>query len=328
MDHKGHGAGGREGKGRITSVTPNQNVAPRRPLKVGLFLPTGETMLDGDTAHWTDLVAMARVAEDVGFDSLWVADHLLMQFPSMQVGAWECWTALAALATTTNRIAIGPFVSCMGYRNPALLAKMADAVDEISGGRLILALGAGWHEPEYRAFGYPFDHRYGRFEEGIRIIHTLLREGRVDFSGQYYQARECMLRPRGPRPQGPPILIGTRGERMLRLVARYADAWNTDWVLPGDLPPQQAEVDRACAAEGRNPATLERTAATHIDLPGVERRPFGSTRQRTTGSPEELAAFLRSFADAGITHLQIWLAPNTPAGIEAFAPVLALLDDA
>jgi probable F420-dependent oxidoreductase len=309
-------------------VSAEQPVEPRRPMKVGLFLPTGDTMLDGGTARWADLLAMARLAEDVGFDSLWVADHLIMERPTMQVGVWECWTLLAALAAATRRIALGPFVSCMGFRNPALLAKMADAVDEVSGGRLILGLGAGWHEPEYRAFGYPFDHRYGRFEEGIRIIHGLLRDGQVDFAGQYYEARECVLRPRGPRPQGPPIMVGTRGERMLRLVARYADAWNTDWVLPADLPAQQATVDAACAAEGREPATLERMAATHIDLPGVERRPFGDARQRTTGTPEELAAFLRSFADAGITHMQIWLAPNTPAGIEAFAPVLELLDGA
>jgi probable F420-dependent oxidoreductase len=306
-------------------VPAEQTAAPHRPLKVGLFLPTGETMFDGASARWADLVAMVRLAEDIGFDSLWVADHLVMERPTMQVGAWECWSVLAALAAATRRIAIGPFVSCMGFRNPALLAKMADAVDEISDGRLILGLGAGWHEAEYRAFGYPFDHRYSRFEEGIQIIHALLRDGQVDFDGRYYQARECVLCPRGPRPQGPPIMIGTRGERMLRLVARYADAWNTDWVLPADLSSQQAAVNAACLAEGRDPATLERMAATHIDLPGVERRPFGDTRQRTTGSSEELAVFLRGFADAGITHVQIWLAPNTPEGIEAFAPTLALL---
>ena len=296
-----------------------------RPLKVGLFLPVGETMFDGDLARWSDLVAMARLAEEIGFDSLWVADHLLMKFPAMTGGGWECWSLLSALAAATSRIAIGPFVSCMSYRNPALVAKMADTVDEISGGRLILGLGAGWHEPEYRAFGYPYDHRASRFEEGIRIIHGLLRHGRVDFVGKYHEARECELRPRGPRPGGPPILIGTRGQRMLRQVARYADAWNTDWVLPDALPAQQAAVDAACADAGRDPATLERTAAVHIDLPGVERRPFGDTRRRTTGTPEELAAFLRRYAAAGITHVQIWLAPNTPAGIESFAPTLQLL---
>jgi probable F420-dependent oxidoreductase len=309
----------------VSSMVSATSQSSQQPLKVGLFLPVGETMLDGDTAGWADLLAMARLAEEVGLDSLWVADHLLMRFPAMSGGGWECWSLLSALAAATSRIAIGPFVSCMSYRNPALLAKMADTVEEISGGRLILGLGAGWHEYEYRAFGFPYDHRASRFEEGIQIIHGLLRHGRVDFAGKYYEARECELRPRGPRPGGPPILIGTRGQRMLRQVARYADAWNTDWVLPDALPAQQAAVDAACVEAGRGPATLERTASVHIDLPGVERRPFGDTRRRTTGTPEELAAFLRRYADAGISHVQIWLAPNTPAGIESFAPVLQRL---
>jgi len=302
-----------------------QRTTSRPPLKIGLFLPSAESMLDGDTPRWADILAMARVAEDTGFDSLWFPDHLLFHTPTGIYGGWDCWSLLAAVAAATHRIALGPFVTCNGFRNPALLAKMAATVDEISGGRLILGLGAGWHEPEYRAFGYSYDHRASRFEESIQIIHGLLRHGQIDIAGKYYQARECELRPRGPRPQGPPILIGTKGQRMLRLVARYADSWNTDWVLPSDLPPQQATVDAACAEVGRDPATLERTASTHIDLPGVARRPLGSTRQRTTGSPQELAAFLSGFADARIAHVQVWLAPNTPAGIEAFAPTLALL---
>jgi alkanesulfonate monooxygenase SsuD/methylene tetrahydromethanopterin reductase-like flavin-dependent oxidoreductase (luciferase family) len=113
----------------------------------------------------------------------------------------------------TERVELAPLVTCTGYRNPALLAKIADTVDEISGGRLILALGAGWHEPEYRAFGFPYDHRVGRFEEALAIIVPLLREGRVDFQGQYYQVRDCVLEPRGPRAGGPPILIGAQRPR-------------------------------------------------------------------------------------------------------------------
>src|SRR5436309_8326662 len=170
-----------------------------RPIKLGLTLPQIEGMMHGETARWTDLLAMARRAEEVGFDSVWVVDHLLLhgvRQTRQREGLWECWTLLAALAAATERVELGPLVCCTGFRNPALLAKMADTVDEISGGRLILGLGAGWHEYEYNAFGYPFDHRVGRFEEALTIIHTLLREGKADFQGTYYQVRECELRPR------------------------------------------------------------------------------------------------------------------------------------
>jgi alkanesulfonate monooxygenase SsuD/methylene tetrahydromethanopterin reductase-like flavin-dependent oxidoreductase (luciferase family) len=301
------------------------SMADTRPLKVGLFLPVGETMLDGDTAGWADLLAMARLAEEVGFDSLWVADHLLMRFPNTTGGGWECWSLLAALAATTRRVTLGPLVSCMSYRNPALLAKMADTVDEISGGRLILGLGAGWHEPEYRAFGYPYDHRVSRFEEGAAIVHGLLRDGHVDFVGRYHQARECELRPRGPRAGQIPLMIGTTGARMLRLAARYADIWNTDRGLPTGLVEQQAALDAACMEEGRDPTTLPRTAMVRLDLPGMERQPFGMPPARVSGTPEELAVLFRGYAAQGITHLQVWLGPNSPAGVERFARVLELL---
>jgi probable F420-dependent oxidoreductase len=297
-----------------------------RPLKIGLFLPSAETMLDGATAHWGDIQALAQLAEDAGFDSLWFPDHLLFERSTGTFGAWECWTLLAAVAAVTRRISLGPFVSSMSFRNPALLAKMADTVDDISGGRLILALGAGWHQPEYRAFGYPFDYRASRFAEGIEIIHTLLRTGEVDFAGTFYKAHECLLRPRGPQGSRLPIMIGTKGERMLRLAARYADSWNVDWVLPEALTALHAAIDAACIEVGRDPSTLERTASVQIDLPGVERHPFRGNAGQVSGSTEELAALMRSYAAAGITHVQVWLAPNTAAGIEAFAPVLALLD--
>jgi alkanesulfonate monooxygenase SsuD/methylene tetrahydromethanopterin reductase-like flavin-dependent oxidoreductase (luciferase family) len=170
-------------------------IAPgRRPLKVGLMLPDTEREMGGGTARWSDLLAMARVAEASGFDSLWVSDHLIFRFEGKAPqGVWECWSLLAALAAVTARVEIGPLVSCASFRNPALLAKAADTVDEISGGRLVLGLGAGWHEPEYDAFGYPFDHRVGRFEEALAIVAGLLRQGRIDFAGRYYQARECEL---------------------------------------------------------------------------------------------------------------------------------------
>ena len=142
-------------------------VERKRPLKVGLYIPNGDGPMGNGIPHWSNVLAMARHAEDAGFDSVWVADHTLFRFEGIPThGRWECWSLLAALAATTSKVEIGPLVTCMAFRNPALLAKIADTVDEISDGRLILALGAGWHEPEFSAYGYPFDHRASRFEEG------------------------------------------------------------------------------------------------------------------------------------------------------------------
>ncbi len=181
----------------------------RRALKVGLVLPQFEDLMAGRTARWNDLLAMARRAEALGFDSLWLVDHLLYRFPfdddtQPPRGLWECWSLLAALATATERVELGTIVACTSFRNPALLAKMADTVDEISGGRLILGLGAGYHAFEFRAFGYPADRLFGRFEEALTIIRGLLRDGHVDFAGSYYQAHDCELRPRGPDPAARP----------------------------------------------------------------------------------------------------------------------------
>src|SRR5262252_149957 len=148
--------------------------------------------------------AIAQQAEMDGFDSIWLADHLLYRKSGEPTrGIWECWTMLAALAEATRRVEIGPLVLCNSFRNPAILAKMATTLDEVSGGRLVLGLGAGWNEPEYQAFGLPFDHRVDRFEEALQIIGPLLREGHVDYEGTYYQARDCDDVPRGPRPEGP-----------------------------------------------------------------------------------------------------------------------------
>jgi alkanesulfonate monooxygenase SsuD/methylene tetrahydromethanopterin reductase-like flavin-dependent oxidoreductase (luciferase family) len=310
--------------------------SPRlRPLKVGLYLPTfDQPWAASPIPRWIDLLAVSRLAEDVGFDSIWVPDHTLLSSPEDgSLGVWEGWSLLAALAAATERAELGTLVACGAFRNPALLAKMADTVDEISGGRLILGLGSGWHEPEFQAFGYPFDHRVDRLDEVLAIVTGLLRDGQVDFEGTYHTARECELRPRGPRPQGPPIMVGTRGgERMLRLAARYADAWNRDAPTanpgftpfsPEDLAAWRPRLDAACTAVERDPATLEMTAFVLVDLPiGPGREGWGAL----AGSPEELAEGLREYARAGFSHVQLWLEPSTLQGIEAFAPVLDLLD--
>src|SRR5918995_4487621 len=171
----------------MTGPSAPITVSKRSP-KVGLFLPTGELMAGGATASWSQLLEIARRAEDLGFDSLWIPDHVLLGRgdESDAIGAWECWSLLAALAAATSRVELGPLVSCTPFRTPALLAKMASTVDEVSGGRLVLGLGAGWAESEFHAFGVPFDHRVDRFEEAMQIISALLRNGRVDFEGTYY----------------------------------------------------------------------------------------------------------------------------------------------
>jgi alkanesulfonate monooxygenase SsuD/methylene tetrahydromethanopterin reductase-like flavin-dependent oxidoreductase (luciferase family) len=313
------------------NVTPQgdrASASPSRSLKVGLILPDIEREMGGATARWSDLVQMARMAEDLGFDSIWNADHLIYRFPEMEEqGPWECWSLHAALAAVTSRVEIGPLVSCTSFRNPALLAKIVDTVDEISGGRLVLGLGAGWHEPEYIAFGYPFDHRVSRFAEAIAIIHGLLRTGHVDFAGKYYQARDCELRPRGPRPAGPPIMIGSVAPRMLGLLAAYGDIWNA-WARQSleELAEDRRKVDAALEKAGRDPATVERTVSLLVDLPTATGRPSEEKPGFKPREPEELAAHLASYADAGISHVQLMLDPNTPAGIEWAARSVEALD--
>jgi len=314
----------------------------KRPLKVGVLLPDTEHQMNGESARWSDLAAMVRTGEAVGFDSIWVTDHLLHRAERDAAagavggdlraleGPWECWSLLSAIAAITQRAEIGSLVICHVFRNPALLAKMADTLDEISGGRLILGLGAGWNEPEFRAFGYPCDHRVDRLEEGLAIITSLLRTGRSDFHGAYYQTNDCELRPRGPRPGGPPLLIGTSSPRMLRLTAKHADIWNVWFSQTGNdlerLKVLMQQVDAACEATGRDPATLQRTAAVKVEIGPHE--PSAMSAPPLRGSHEELANQLRGYASAGVSHVQLWIEPNTGDGYEAFAPVLALLNAA
>ncbi len=309
-----------------------------RPIKVGLVLPTIDGMMPDGMPRWSDLKNLAQRAEAVSFDLLWVPDHLLFQDARTEgerLAVWECWSILAALAAATNHIELGTFVACTSFRNPALLAKMADTVDEISNGRLILGLGAGYMEAEFRAFGYPYDNLMGRFEEALQIIHPLLRTGAVDFKGKYYEARDCELLRRGPRRSGPPIMIGARPDkpRSLRLAAQYADWWHVFCSQPQRIVPMMKAVDEACTKTGRDLSTLQRTSTVMIDVPATPKgnthvawRKFKEAAGSQTGSPQEIADVLRAFAHAGVSHVQVWLDPYSVAGIEAFAPVLELLD--
>jgi alkanesulfonate monooxygenase SsuD/methylene tetrahydromethanopterin reductase-like flavin-dependent oxidoreductase (luciferase family) len=325
-------------------------------MKLGMTLPIGVGALgDGKPVPWTALREIAKRGEEVGFDTIMAPDHLLFRRsppgdvmmvdmpPGKSRGIWEVWSVLSAVAEATRRVHLGTLVACTGFRNPALLAKMADTLDEISGGRVLLGLGAGWHTPEYEAFGYPSDHRVGRFEEALQIIVPLLRQGRVDFHGQYYQARDCELLPRGPRPTGPPIFIGAQGPRMLRLVSRYADSFDADYQTgPAPVLERFARLDTACRDVGRDPATIGRMAATRVALAG----PRGASGFQVgpaqdgialfdlagvrfparLGSVEEVAAHLRAFEEIGVEHLTVNVVdPPGVRGLDRFAAVIEAL---
>lgn len=288
--------------------------------RIGLVLHLAEDSLQGRTPRFHDLRTQAMVAEQAGLDSLWLADHLIYRFPERdELAPWEAFTMLSALAAVTSRITLGSIVACTSFRPPALLAKMADALDEISSGRFILGLGAGWHQPEYEAFGYPFDHLAGRFAEALQIIVPLLREGHVDFQGRYYQVQNCVLRPRGPSAGGPPILIGARRPRMLELVAQYADAWNTAWHIdPAAVTSRYEEFQQACTRLGHDSARVELTVGTVVRLRPPEEDP---PERAISGTPQEVVQQLQALVDVGARHLIVSLDPLTPATIEELGEI-------
>ncbi len=302
-----------------------------RPLKVGIQLPEVERVV-----RWEELRAMAELAEGIGLDSIWVGDHLIYRDRGPEpVGPWEAWSQLAALAAVTTRIEIGPLVAATSFHNPGMLAVKASAIDEISGGRLILGLGAGWNEAEYRAFGFPFDQRVSRFEEAFTIIRRLLREGSVNYAGQFFDVADLPLLPPPRRAGGPPLMVGSIGPRMLEITLPHVDAWNAYFVWFGNTVegylPIRDRVDEACRAVDRDPAEVERTLALLVAFPGAVGRPAGREDEPSpdpipgadTGA---LADGLRAFGDAGVAHVQLVLDPITLDSIRALEPTLANLD--
>ena len=301
-----------------------------RPIRVGIQLPEVEREV-----RWPELRDMVRAIEDLGFDSAWLGEHLLYRWDDRPPrGPWEAWTSMAAIAAVTSRIEFGPLVACTNFHNPALLAKQASTLDEISGGRFVLGLGAGWNETEFRAFGFSFDHRIDRFEEAFTIIRTLLREGAIDFDGRFYQARDCELLPRGPRPEGPPLMIGSKGPRMLAITLPHVQSWNV-WFSdtgnrPSGVPALRTLVDDACRAAGRDPAEVERTVAVQVRMPGGQGRIQGAyaeaAPQPLEGSSSQIADELRAYAAEGIAEVQLVVDPIDLEAIRGLAPVLADLD--
>jgi alkanesulfonate monooxygenase SsuD/methylene tetrahydromethanopterin reductase-like flavin-dependent oxidoreductase (luciferase family) len=297
-------------------------------MKIGLMLPIGEEESLGRPLGWDHLRAMALAAEEGGLDSVWAPDHLIFDDGDKPTGIHECWTLLSAIAAITTRVELGPLVLAVPFRNPALTAKMAAMLDEISGGRLILGLGCGWHEPEFTAFDYPFDHRVGRFEEALEVILPMLRDGRTSFEGRWHRA-DAELLPRGPRPNGPPILIAGKQPRMFTLIARHADAWNAAWFGP---PETADELDRrlvglraACEAEGRDPGTLNLTAGVFVDFTDGT---AGAPERAMRGDTEAIGRAMAGYAERGIEHLIVHVWPRTPDGVGQLARAAAVAREA
>jgi alkanesulfonate monooxygenase SsuD/methylene tetrahydromethanopterin reductase-like flavin-dependent oxidoreductase (luciferase family) len=299
-----------------------------RPLKIGIQLPEVER-----TVRWSEQREMAELAERIGLDSIWVGDHLLYRDDGQPTrGPWEAWSLLAALAAVTERVEIGPLVASTSFHAPAMLAKKAATIDEISNGRLILGLGAGWNRPDYDAFGFPYDHRVSRFEEAFTIIRELLATGRSSRSGTYHTVDRAELLPRGPRATGPPLMVGSIGERMLGITLPHVASWNAWGPWFGNnvegYRETHAMIDERCRAVGRKPEEVERTVALVVAMPGALGRGSSVSEgdfEPIAGDAATLGPALQAFADAGVSHVQLVLDPITLDSIDALRPTLAAL---
>jgi alkanesulfonate monooxygenase SsuD/methylene tetrahydromethanopterin reductase-like flavin-dependent oxidoreductase (luciferase family) len=282
-------------------------------VRIGVQLPEVER-----DVRWPEYVAMARAAEECGFDSVWVGDHLLYRGDGRpERGPWDSWTLLAGLACVTERVTIGPLVACTAFREPGLLARAAAAVDELSAGRLVVALGAGWNEAEFRAFGIPFDRRVARFEEAFEIVRRLLAGERVTFDGRFHRVEDALLLP--PSARRPPLMVGSIGPRVLAATLPHVDAWNCWWEQYGNSPEGFAALNaRIDAAAGERAAAIERSACVLVAVdPGSTERP------RTETAPpvelERLAEHLRELADAGADEAILVLSPITERSVREVA---------
>jgi alkanesulfonate monooxygenase SsuD/methylene tetrahydromethanopterin reductase-like flavin-dependent oxidoreductase (luciferase family) len=295
---------------------------PGRP-RIGIQLPEAERKVPIG-----EYLAMARAAEEVGFDSIWVGDHLLYRDEGPERGPLEAFTLLAAISTATTGIRLGPLVACTAFRHPPVLAKMAATVDEISGGRLTLGLGAGWNRTEFEAFGLPFDGRAARSIEAFQIVRGLLAGERVTFEGDGYGADDAVLLP--PMAHRIPLMIGSMGERVLEATLPSVDMWNVwgPWCGndPAGFEEQDERVTRIARRLGRDPETVARSICvfTAIDLiPGEE--PVDEDAPPLTGSMVDIAGGLRAFAEAGADEVILIPSPNTERAIRAFGEALSLL---
>lgn len=294
-------------------------------MRIGIII--GLHGRQGEAPTWAHVRDQVLAAEAVGFDLAVIEDALLYTPDGRpSIGYWEAVSMAGALAAVTSRIDIGHSVINAPYRSAGLTAKIAETLDEISGGRFLLGIGLG-NTPDYEQFGIPADMRYSRFAETIEIIHALLKTGKADFEGTHQSVRGVEMIPRGPRAAGPPIVIAGKGPKMLRLTARFADGWNWWTVGKPDLEPLRpivAELEAACREVGRDPTTLRRTLDVYsLDPLGT----FTGSEEATKGSPDEMADTLLRFAELGFEEVRVNVFPvdsldALPRAIEALAGVV------
>lgn len=292
---------------------------------MGIQLPEVER-----DVRWPEVVAMARAAEASGFDSIWVGDHLLYRGDGRpERGPWDAWTMLAGLAAVTERVRLGPLVACLGFHPPGVLARMAATVNEIADGRLVLGIGAGWNETEFRAFGIPYDDRVGRFEEAFNIVRRLLDGEHVTERGRFWQVEDAVLLPVPSRR--PTMMVGSSGERVLGMTLPHVDAWNTWYDLYGNTPEgferENAKITSAAEGAGRTPREIERSACVLVLVdPASDERPRSDDHPPLEGSMATIAEGLCDLAEAGADEAIVVANPITERSIRALGEALAILD--
>lgn len=288
-------------------------------IRVGIQLPEVERVV-----RWPEYREMIRVAEENGFDSVWLGDHLLYRGDGRpERGPWEAWTMLAALAAETERVEFGPLVACAGFHPPAVLAKMAATIDEISGGRFVLGLGAGWNQPEFDAFGIPFDRRAARFEEALAIIAPLITGDRVTHHGTFHHVDDAVLSPVPSRPV--PLMIGSVGDRVLRAALPSATWWNTwfDWFgnSAEGFATLNGRISRLCSDVGRDQTTLQRSACLLVVTdPDAGERP--RPVEYSAATVVDVLARVREMHDAGADEVILVSDPIDTRSIRVLAEAL------
>jgi F420-dependent oxidoreductase-like protein len=292
-------------------------------------------MLEGQNGlNWPRWKRISRAVEDLGYASLHRSDHFTNASPP-DIESLELWVSLTWLASHTQRIQFGPMVSPVSFRHPVFTARMGKDVDDLSGGRLVLGVGAGWQEREHAHFGFDLldiPERFRRFEEGLEVITRLLQsDAPVDFEGAYYSLNDAILLPRPQRPGGPPLLVGGNGrQRTLPLAARFAAEWNGVYLTPERYAELNALLDELVAQYGRGPHEVRRSLMTGVrfgrDDGELQRKLDGrdadALRQRgvVVGTPGEIVEHLGRLSEAGVQRVMLqWLELDDLDGLEAMA---------